>query len=115
MLNLSNESVFGWTAAPYKVQAMAVFRAIESRKSLLRCNLTGLTSHIDPWGRETAKVTDADGKDLMVQGYLTVDVPIMKGTTFYTRHGDVLAYLCVVWSIFLLFYTLVLSIREKHD
>jgi len=115
MLNLSNENVFGWTAAPYKVQAMAVFRAVESRKSLLRCNLTGLTSHIDPWGRETARVTDANGDDLMVQGYLTVGVPIMAEITFYTKYGDVFAYLCIAWSSFMLGYALVLHIRGNPD
>lgn len=115
MLNLSNENVFGWTAAPYKVQAMAVFRAIESRKSLLRCNLTGMTSHIDPYGRETTRVTDENGKDLMVQGVMTAEVPILSKTTFYTRYGDVFAYICVVWSVLMLIYTLILKFRTGSE
>jgi len=107
MVNPFNDSAYGWTTAPYKLHAMTPFRAVENRMSLLRCGLTGLTSHIDPYGRETARIIDEDGKDLMVRGFLVVDVPVLGRTTFYTRYGDVFAYLCVVWTVLMLICFLV--------
>lgn len=111
MLNLSNESVFGPNVTPYKIQPMAVFRAVESRMSLLRCALTGMTSHIDPFGREIDRVTDGNGNDLMVRGFITARVPILNRTTFYTKNGDLFAFLCIGWSFLLIIFSMVLTKR----
>ena len=109
MVNQFNDSAYGWTSAPHKIHAMTIFRAVENRVSLLRCGLTGMTSHIDPFGRENARVINEDGNDLMVQGFLTVEVPVSGRTTFYAIYGDVFAYLCAAWTIFMLIYVLVIG------
>ena len=45
----------------------------------------------------------------MVQGFLTVEVPVSGRTTFYAIYGDVFAYLCAAWTIFMLIYVLVIG------
>jgi apolipoprotein N-acyltransferase len=76
---------------------MAVFRAVENRRSLVRCANTGISGFIDPAGRivtQTALFTDA-----------VVDrrVPILIERSLYTRIGDVLPLLCLLmlvgWSM----------------
>jgi apolipoprotein N-acyltransferase len=95
MVNLTNESWFDKTAHSKQILSMSVFRAVEHRIALLRVANTGITCLIDPLGRVQARVKDAEGQDQMVAGILTVAVPAPLGPTFYTRYGDVFAYVCL--------------------
>ena len=91
MINLTNEWIFGETAAPYQFLAMNVFRAVENRISLIRSANTGISCFIDPYGRITGRV-EYEGKDIFVEGYLTKHILLSEDPTFYTTYGDVFAY-----------------------
>jgi apolipoprotein N-acyltransferase len=98
MINATNESWFGPTAAPYQLLAMATFRAAENRIALARASNTGVTAFIDPYGRITERLQDEHGGDLFIEGMLIGLVPVKNGPmTFYTRHGDVFAWVQVVF------------------
>ncbi|MGD8701894.1 MAG: apolipoprotein N-acyltransferase [Desulfosarcina sp.] len=97
LVNLTNDAWFGRSGAAYQHFSMAVFRAVENRRSLVRCANTGISGFIDPAGRivtQTALFTDA-----------VVDrrVPILIERSLYTRIGDVLPLLCLLmlvgWSM----------------
>jgi apolipoprotein N-acyltransferase len=90
--------------------AMAILRAIESRRYLVRAANTGVTCVIDAWGRTRARL------DNHVEGILSARIFLMRGygESFYTKHGDYLgiagAYACglaLLGSIFLLLSVLV--------
>jgi apolipoprotein N-acyltransferase len=71
---------------------MSRMRAVENRRWLLRDTNTGLTTIIDPYGRLTASVQRHALTSLAARyGY-------RSDLTFYTRHGDVFAYLCGIIS-----------------
>jgi apolipoprotein N-acyltransferase len=96
MVNITNEGWFGETALHQKVAA-SVFRAVENRIFLVRATNTGISCFIDPYGRITGRV-QKDEKDTLVEGYLTRPVYLSDEITFYTRYGDLFAYLCLLVS-----------------
>jgi apolipoprotein N-acyltransferase len=91
MVSVTNESIFGASSGPYQTLAMNAFRAVENRVAVVRAATTGVSGFIDAHGRLLERVADAAGRDLNVAGFLVRDVPLARGTSFYTRHGDVFA------------------------
>ncbi|MDH4162750.1 MAG: apolipoprotein N-acyltransferase [Nitrospirota bacterium] len=97
MTTITNDAWFGRTAAPYQHFSMAVFRAVENRVPVARAANTGISGFIDAQGRilETSQI--------FTEAALTRTVTPSDGSkTFYTRYGDVFAYLCGLASLVLL-------------
>jgi apolipoprotein N-acyltransferase len=103
IINMTNEAWFGDTAAPYQFLSMNVFRAVENNVFVIRCANTGISCFIDPHGRVVSRVRDEAGKDVFVRGTLSGSVIPQSEKTFYTKHGDLFAFLCfIVSAIFIL-------------
>lgn len=51
LINQTNDGWYMKTAAPYQHWAPNIYRAVETRRYLLRANNTGISGIIDPWGR----------------------------------------------------------------
>ncbi len=96
LLNILNDAWYGNSAAPYQHQALALWRAIENRRYLLRDSNSGVTSIIDAAGRVVA-----EGK-LFSAEVITGTVPRLQIRTFYTRFGDVFAWGVVAGALLLL-------------
>ena len=95
LVNLTNDVWFGPTYAPYQHRQLAAFRAIENRVYLVRVTNTGLTSIIDPLGRERAALpTDQPGAGAHV-------IHALRAPTIYTRYGDGFAQLCSALALLL--------------
>ena len=92
MVNATNESWFGATAAPYQLLAMSAVRAAENRVSIARAASTGISAFIDPYGRIVDRVRDSVGRDVFVEGVLARDIHVSRTPTFYARHGDVFVF-----------------------
>lgn len=92
-LNISNDGWFGDTGAPYQHLNMARMRAIENRRWLLRGTNTGITGSIDPFGRLVMQAPRN------VRTAIDVPYAFRSDTTFYTRHGDLFAYLCAIITV----------------
>jgi len=82
LVNLSNDSWFGASGAAEQHLAAAMFRAIETRRPLLRATHTGISAGLDASGRVAASLP----RD--VPGALLLDVAPGAGTTPYTSLGD---------------------------
>jgi apolipoprotein N-acyltransferase len=96
MTNITNDAWFGRSGAPYQHFAMAVFRAVENHVPLARAANTGVSGFIDKYGRVLAK------SPIFTEAMLVHDLVPGTGKTFYTRHGDVFAWLCTIASLLLL-------------
>jgi len=90
LVNASNDSWFAAGAGPEQHFAIARFRAIENRVALLRATDSGISGAFDPSGDELARLP-ADTPTAQI-----VDVPLVNGGSFYTRHGDWLVLVCAV-------------------
>ena len=55
LVNISNDAWFGRSAAPRQHLELAVFRAVEQKRFLLRATNTGVTALIDPKGRVSSE------------------------------------------------------------
>ena len=90
LINITNDAWFGTTSAPYQHFSMAIFRAVENRRALIRSANTGISGFIDPVGRIVEKT------DLCKEAVVTRSVPLIRMTSFYTCFGDLFAIFCMV-------------------
>jgi apolipoprotein N-acyltransferase len=97
LINMTNDAWYGKTSAPYQHFSMAVFRAIENRRSLIRSANTGISGFIDPVGRILAATP------LFEDAVITRSLPALTIESFYTRYGDVFAWICTAISALFLF------------
>ncbi|MCX7724477.1 MAG: apolipoprotein N-acyltransferase [Thermodesulfovibrio sp.] len=93
IVNITNDAWFGTTSGPYQHFSMAVFRAIENRKPLIRAANSGISGFIDSYGRIINKTK------LFERTYLVEDIQGNEKISFYTKYGDLFAYICIILSL----------------
>lgn len=93
LVNISDDGWYGDTSAPWQHLNMARMRAIENRRWILRDTNNGVTAVIDPYGRVRQSIPRH------TVGALVAQYGFNSETTFYTRHGDVFAWLCAILSV----------------
>ncbi len=96
LVNLTNDAWFGKSSAAYQHFSMAVFRAVENRRSLVRCANTGISGFVDPAGRIVAHTA------LFEDAVVVRAVPVLTEKTYYTRIGDALPIVCLIVMIALI-------------
>jgi len=96
LVNLTNDAWFGDTVAPWQHARLAQWRAIETRRYLIRVTNTGLTSVINPKGEMLETLP------LFSSGVLTVNVALLEGETLYVRFGDWFAWLATLAALAIL-------------
>lgn len=97
IVNLTNDSWSKSVAAEMQHMSMAVFRAVENRRTVVRATNGGITCTIEPSGRITSML------EPFIEDYLVHDVPVYDdGETLYTRWGDWFAIVISVLTGFLL-------------
>ncbi|NIR12414.1 MAG: apolipoprotein N-acyltransferase, partial [Desulfobacterales bacterium] len=114
LVNLTNDAWFGRTSAPYQHLSMAVFRAVENGRPMIRAANTGFSAFIGPHGHIMAR------SQLFKEEVLTRELrlkPSLK--TFYTRYGDLFAFVLLVISflriLHMIYYKKWLLRRSKRS
>ncbi len=96
LVTITNDAWFGRTSASYQHFAMAVFRAVENRVPVIRAANTGISGFIDSKGRIKGK------SDLFVEAVLTEEISVGSlKKSFYTKYGDLFAFLCIISTVLL--------------
>jgi apolipoprotein N-acyltransferase len=90
LTNLSDDGWYGDSSAPFQHINMARMRAIENHRWVLRDTNNGITASIDPNGRVVERM------ERNQRGAAAVHFEYLHDLTFYTRFGDVFAYVCSV-------------------
>jgi apolipoprotein N-acyltransferase len=107
IVNLSNDAWSKSLPAQNQHLSMAVFRAVENRRSLVRATASGQTCGVAPDGRIIAMAPP------FTPAWLTVAIPVVKDNTVYTRGGDFLALVFTVAAVFLLLFGAIARIIIK--
>lgn len=108
-VNISNDGWYGETSAPFQHLDMSRMRAIENHRWLLLATNSGTTASIDPLGRVVTKA------ERNVRTTLVAPFAIDTQSTFYSRNGDVFAWLCVIISLLVLFVRFRISARTNLE
>ena len=93
LLNLTNDSWYGKSTEPMEHLALASFRSIEHRRSLVRSTNTGISAFVDPVGRIVSR------SGIWTRETLVDRVPMMQGRTLYALCGDWLGWVCALLSL----------------
>ncbi len=86
LVTITNDGWYGRSSAPYQHFQIAIFRAVENRRYLLRAATTGISGIVDPYGRVVAR------SSLMTKTVLTAKVSPRRDLSVYARYGDFLPY-----------------------
>jgi apolipoprotein N-acyltransferase len=82
LVNISNDSWYGPTAARHQHLLIARMRAVENQRWLLRATNDGITSVIDAGGRIVAQLPSFQ------QGVLSAHFNYLSGLTWFARFGE---------------------------
>ncbi len=78
LVNLTSDNWFGRSLAPWQHHLIASFRAIETRRYLVRSTTTGLSAVVDPLGRTVASLP------LFTEGAMKCNVRLLSDGSPYT-------------------------------
>jgi apolipoprotein N-acyltransferase len=90
LFNISNDAWFGKSAARFQHFEIVRMRALENRRWIVRSTNNGISAAIDPAGRVTRELPP------FREATAILGFNYEPSTTFYTRNGDWLIWLCVV-------------------
>ncbi len=104
LVNLTNDTWFGARAEPWQHLALAVFGSVEQRTEMVRAVNSGVSAYVDANGRVVEKTYAVD-PFLTPRAASTslATVPLLEGGhTVYAKVGDLFAYICALFTAFLL-------------
>ncbi|MGC2302380.1 apolipoprotein N-acyltransferase [Candidatus Binatus sp.] len=107
LINISNDTWFGRSSAPYEILSIDVFRAVENHVPLIRVANSGVSAVISPTGQIKGATP------LFVRTSEIESISVGGAGTFYTRHGDLFARTCVGLTALGLLLAVFVAISEK--
>ena len=106
LVNITND---GWTDTyngHYQHYSASIFRAIENGIWMLRAGNTGVTAIIDPGGRVKGSIP------ILKKGFLSGEINTgLNVETFYSRFGDLILYLSLIFIGMILSGTVLRKLR----
>ena len=108
LVNLTNDAWYGRSSAPQHSLAMAVLRAVETRRSLVRSANTGISAYIEPSGAIAARSA------IFVPWAEKRGVALLDEKTVWMRFGHLFAPLCLAAGFFTVALASTLRRRRKE-
>lgn len=103
---VTNDSWYGNSSGPYQHKEIAVLRAVENRRSVVRAANGGISAIIDPLGK-TLSSTKMYTKDIIVG-----DVPIETRITFFTSNPSVIPIMSSMISLWIFAMFLLIKLKR---
>lgn len=107
LVNITNDTWFGYSPGPFQHMRLAVFRAVENRSWVVRCANSGISAFIDPFGREFAR------GELYTRDILKHNVYPVKEYTFFTKNGPLIGQISALIMALVFIILLLLWIFGK--
>lgn len=104
---VTNDSWYGKSSGPYQHKEFAVLRAVENRRSVIRCANGGISCVINQSG-----ITEAETR-LFTKNVLVADVSLNEEKTFYTKHPYILTGISSVISFWIFGINILIWLKKK--
>ena len=104
---VTNDSWYGESSGPYQHKEFAILRAVENRRSVVRCANGGVSCIINALG-ETV-----DETELFTRTYLVGEVPIQNDESFYSANPAVVPVFCSVFSLWIFGMNILIWLKNK--
>ncbi len=104
---VTNDSWYGNLSGPYQHEEIAVLRAVENRKSVVRAANGGISCIIDPLGRTITQ------SKMLTKDYIVGDVIIQKDETFFTKNPYIVPVISCVISVWIAGMFLIKKLKVK--
>jgi len=117
LVNITDEGWYRFPGELHQHLAMAVFRAVENRTTVVRVGNTGISCFIGPGGQMYEYIgRRTDGRLVLrdVCGVASAPVRLCEQSTFYVRNGDLFAVACLALSVALPAIPLALRLRAAR-
>jgi len=109
---VTNDSWYGNSSGPYQHKEMAVLRAVENRRTVVRAANGGISTIIEPTGITRAET------EMFTKTSLTGEVFIQDEETFFTRHPKIIplsSSLVSLWVFGIFLLKKLKSLSKKND
>jgi apolipoprotein N-acyltransferase len=104
---VTNDSWYGNSSGPYQHKEMAVLRAIENRKTVVRAANGGISCIIDPLGRTLTE------SKLFTKTQITGDVFIQENETFFSKYPLILPMISSAFSFWVFGIFILKKLKSK--
>ena len=105
---ITNDSWYGNTSGPYQHFQYSILRAVENRRSIVRCANGGISGFIDPYGRVQRKTRFHEKTQI-------ADVIRLKDEkTFYTKYGDIIVHISGFAVVLAFLFTMFKKFKTKR-
>jgi apolipoprotein N-acyltransferase len=104
---VTNDSWYGNSSGPHQHKEFAALRAIENRRTVVRCANGGVSCVINALG-ETIIETE-----MFTRAVLVGDVPLQTENTFYTEHPVIITTIVSAISLWIVGLNILLIIKLK--
>ena len=96
LINITNDEWYGDSLASYQHLMLAIPRAIENRKYLIRSAKTGISAIINPNGLIVKQI------DMNKKGFLNERVELLEEKSFYTKYHGLINWFYYIILVFFL-------------
>ncbi len=104
---VTNDSWYGNSSGPYQHEDIAVLRAVENRRSVIRGANGGISCIIDPLGRIKKQ------SEMYTKTFLVGEVPLEFSETFFTKYPLLIPTVSSVISLWVFGFFILKKIKEK--
>ncbi|MBE0572793.1 MAG: apolipoprotein N-acyltransferase [Ignavibacteriaceae bacterium] len=104
---VTNDSWYGKSSGPYQHKDFAMLRAVENRRSVVRCANGGVSCIINAKGEILAET------DLFTKTTLVGEVPLQTEKTFYSEYPLIIPVLCSVFSFWIFGMNILIWLKKK--
>ena len=104
---VTNDSWYGKSSGPYQHKEIAVLRAVENKRSVVRAANGGISCIIDPVGR-----TKIESK-LFTKTFIVSNVELESGETFFTKHPLIIPTIASLFSFWIFALFIMKKVKAK--
>lgn len=104
---VTNDSWYGKSSGPYQHKDFAILRAVENRRSVVRCANGGVSCIINAKGEILSET------DMFVKTTLVGEVPVQTEKTFYSENPLIVPILSSVFSFWIFGMNILIWLKKK--